>query len=277
MEINRERVTQVFREYTGRYDVTDEKVKLKIGHTYRVAELCEQIVRGEMQAGGGPVTAGDADLAWLLGMLHDVGRFEQLRRYDTFIDAESVEHARLGADILFGGDAACAGDGQMLPGIRDFVTADDEDGLIETAVRVHSDYRIPEELPERTRILCDVLRDADKIDILRVNVETPLEEIYNTTTEELRGSKVSEAVMKSFYEHHAVLRSVKQTPVDHVAGHISLVYELVYGTSLRIVKEQGYLERLLHFRSENPKTQAQFSAIRAEMERYLADRDSAAG
>lgn len=277
MEINRERVKEVFREYTNGYDVADEKVKLKIGHTYRVAELCERIVRGEMQAGGGPVTDADADLAWLLGMLHDVGRFEQLRRYHTFIDAESVEHAQLGADILFSGKNVHTEVGQALPGIRDFVVADDEDALIETAVRVHSDYRIPVELPERTKILCNVLRDADKIDILRVNVETPLEEIYNTTTEALRVSKVSEAVMKSFFEHHAVLRNVKQTPVDHVAGHISLVYELVYGTSLRIVKEQGYLERLLHFQSENPKTQAQFSAIRAEMERYLADRDSAAG
>lgn len=269
MEINRERVKEVFREYTSGYDVTDEKVKLKISHTYRVAKLCEEIVRSEMQSEKGPVKAEDADLAWLLGMLHDVGRFEQLRRYNTFIDAESVEHAQLGADILFNGKTVHTEAGQALPDIRDFVISDDEDALIETAVRVHSDYRIPAELPERTRILCDVLRDADKIDILRVNVETPLEEIYNTTTEALRGSAVSEAVMKSFYEHHAVLRSVKQTPADHVAGHISLVYELVYGTSLRIVKEQGYLERLLHFQSENPETQTQFSAIRAEMERYL--------
>ena len=39
--------------------------------------------------------AADVDLAWLLGMLHDVGRFEQLRRYGTFIDADSTDHAQL--------------------------------------------------------------------------------------------------------------------------------------------------------------------------------------
>ena len=30
------------------------------------------------------------------------------------------------------------------------------------------------------------LRDADKVDIFRVNVDTPAEDIYNVTTEELK-------------------------------------------------------------------------------------------
>ena len=39
MKIERERVRETFREYTDAYDATDEKIKLKIDHTYRVAEL----------------------------------------------------------------------------------------------------------------------------------------------------------------------------------------------------------------------------------------------
>ena len=84
MKIERERVRETFREYTDAYDATDEKIKLKIDHTYRVAELCERIAKAEQ-------------------MVHDVGRFEQLRRYGTFSDADSIDHAALGADILFGG------------------------------------------------------------------------------------------------------------------------------------------------------------------------------
>ena len=47
--------------------------------------------------------------------------------------------------------------------------------------------RLPdsEELDERTAMFCHILRDADKIDILKVNVEFPLEEIYNVDTEVL--------------------------------------------------------------------------------------------
>lgn len=251
IQMNREHVKEVFRIYTDHYDSTNEKVRLKIDHTYRVAELCERIA---LSAG----LREEADLAWLTGMLHDIGRFEQLRRFGTFMDAESVDHAALGGDILFR-------EGM----IRKFLSDDREDSLIETAVRVHSAYRIPEGLDGRTRKLCAILRDADKIDILKVNVEIPLEEIYNTTTEALRNSQVTEAVMDAFFEHHCILRSLKKTPVDHVVGHISLTYELVYPESLKIVKEQGYLNRLLHFASDNPKTREQFAQIREEMERYL--------
>ena len=70
--------------------------------------------------------------------------------------------------------------------------------MIETAIRVHSAYRIPEGLRRARKKLCHILRDADKIDILRVNVDVPLEEIYNTTTEELRNAAVTPAVMDSF-------------------------------------------------------------------------------
>lgn len=282
MRIDRKRVREIFRSYTDAYDSTDEKIKLKIGHTYRVADLCERIAASE------GMSDEDIDLAWLLGMLHDVGRFEQLRRYNTFIDAESVDHAKLGADILFGTgaeDSETAGSAERgtdsffegksaLPEspkrIRDYLDDCGEDLLIETAVREHSAYRLPQELDLRTAAFCHILRDADKIDILRVNVETPLEEIYNTTTEELRYSVVTEEVMKSFYEHHAVLRALKKTPADHVVGHISLVYELVFPESKKAVKEQGYLDTLLHFRTDNPETEKQFLKIREEMGRFLA-------
>ena len=47
MKVERERVRETFREYTDAYDATDEKIKLKIDHTYRVAELCERIAKAE--------------------------------------------------------------------------------------------------------------------------------------------------------------------------------------------------------------------------------------
>ncbi len=256
MQINREHVKDTFKNYTDGYDSSDEKIKLKIDHTYRVADLCERIARTE------GMEEADVQLAWLLGMLHDVGRFEQLRQYGTFIDSESIDHAQFGADILFA-------DGK----IRDYIASDEEDALIETAIRVHSVYRIPQNLPTRTEKLAHVLRDADKIDILKVNVDVPLEEIYDVTTEELRNAEVSDKVMDSFYEHHATLRSIRCTVADHVVGHISLVFELVFQESIRIVEEQGYLEQLLHFKSDNPRTLAQFQELREEMERYLRARN----
>ncbi|MBE5870938.1 MAG: HD domain-containing protein [Lachnospiraceae bacterium] len=255
MSIDRDQVKQTFQEYTGHYDLTNDKIRLKMIHTYRVAELCDRIARAER------MDEADVDLAWLLGMLHDIGRFEQLKRYNTFLDTDSVDHAGLGADLLFG----VIGEGL----IRDYVKEDTQDTLIETAVRQHSLYRISDELDARTKKFCHILRDADKIDILRVNVDFSLEEIYNTTSGVLRKEAVSDEVLQSFYAHKAVLRAIKRTTADHVVGHCSLVFELMFPESLRAVREQGFIWKLLDFESENPQTIKRFREMRVEMERYL--------
>ena len=79
--VDRERVKDRFASYCAHYDIEDTKVRLKVEHTYRVAELAEKIARSL------DLDEGDVDIAWLLGMLHDIGRFEQLRRFNTFIDS----------------------------------------------------------------------------------------------------------------------------------------------------------------------------------------------
>lgn len=255
MRIDRTKAKQVFSEYVKNYDYRDEKIRLKIEHTYRVAKLCEQIAVSER------LSAEDVDLAWLIGLLHDIGRFEQLRQYNTFIDAESVDHAELGADILF-----------KQGKIREFVMDTDRDELIELAVRCHSLYRLPEGLSERETMFCDIIRDADKVDILRVNVEFAPEDIYNVSSEVLRNEEVTPEVMQSFFEEHATLRSLKKTSVDHLAGHISLIYELVYPHSVKVMAEQGFLEKMLAFKSENTNTRGQFKIIADKINAYVEKR-----
>lgn len=254
MKINRSHIKDTFAEYVSHYNTQDEKVKLKIDHTYRVAELCEKIAESER------LSEDDISMAWLCGMLHDIGRFEQLRNYGTFIDAESIDHALYGASILFD-------EGR----IQDYLEQPSEEicAFLRRVISCHSAYRVPKEYDERTRMFADILRDADKIDILKVNIEVPLEDIYNVTTEELMNAEVTKEVMDSFSEEHATLRALKKTPVDHVVGHISLVYELVYPISLRIVNEQGYLDKLMNFPSWNPKTVKQFTELKAMMQGYI--------
>lgn len=238
--MNRTQINQVFAEYTSKYNASDPKIKLKIDHTYRVAVLAERIAK--------TVTGVsiDIDLAWTMGMLHDIGRFEQVKRYGTFVDSESVDHATLGISILF--------EEGLLDSLGDF--SEKERELIRISIANHNKFRIPEGMDDLTTAYCNILRDADKIDILRVNCDTPLEDIYNVTTEELKKAAVSEEVKKGFLERHTVLRSLKHTPVDNLVGHICLVFELVYPVSTQIAKEQGYVDKLLQFDSDNPDTNA---------------------
>lgn len=265
--VDRVHVKNVFDAYTKKYNMDDPKIRLKAEHTFRVASLCERIAKSI------PVSAYDTEIAWLCGMLHDIGRFEQVRRYGTFSDAASVNHAEFGADLLFREGLLK----EFLPE-KGAVREKDFDEQkkkktelehVELALRVHNRYRIPEELTEREKVFCNILRDADKIDILRVNVETGTEKIYDVTTEELRQEVVTEEVFETFKKRKAIVRSLKKTSVDHIVGHAALVFELEYEESRRIVSEQGYLWKLLDFQSENPRTRKIFEEMRQIMKEWL--------
>ncbi len=331
--INRKNVINAFAEYVRNYDPSDEKIKLKIDHTYRVAGLCQRIAESL------GLSEPDVDIAWFLGMLHDIGRFEQIRRFGTFNDAQSVDHAEFGADLLFKEglirkfaegyyeecELARSGDeeagqaysrqkgcqegklnsrqGNCLLAqsdnqsdycqeerkIKEFLvnndatTVDDKQiiknnehhnkdtGLLEMAIRQHNKYRVKEDLTERQRMFCDILRDADKVDIFKVNADIPMEIIYDVTTEELKNGIITKEVLESFYKKETVLKSVRRSAVDHIVGHISLLFELVYKESYRQAKEQGYVYKLLDFKSDVPEVNAEFGDMRKYVDEFLME------
>ncbi len=246
-KMDREYVKQAFAGYTANYNADDPKIRLKIDHTYRVADLCVRIAK--------TVPGVREDLAWLCGMLHDVGRFEQVKRYHTFMDAQSVDHAAFGADLLF--------KEHLIDAFGTFEEGDK--AVLETAIRNHNRFRIEEGLSDTDLALCQILRDADKIDIFRVNTETSIETIYNVSTEELKNAPVSEEIKKGFMEKSAIPRFARQTPADFLVSHICMYFELVYPISTEIVKEQGYFKKMLSFTSDNEETRAWFAFMRSEL------------
>lgn len=277
--INRKNVINAFAEYVRNYDPSDEKIKLKIDHTYRVAGLCQRIAESL------GLSESDVDIAWLLGMLHDIGRFEQIRRFGTFNDAQSVDHAEFGADLLFkeglirkfaeGYYEECelvrSGNEEAEQIIKNNEHHNKDTGLLEMAIRQHNKYRVKEDLTERQRMFCDILRDADKVDIFKVNADIPMEIIYDVTTEELKNGIITKEVLESFYKKETVLKSVRRSAVDHIVGHISLLFELVYKESYRQAKEQGYVYKLLDFKSDVPEVNAEFGDMRKYVDEFLME------
>ena len=242
--LDQNKAAEAFRKYTEAYNPADPKIKLKINHTYRVAGICVKIADSINE---------ERNLAWLCGLLHDIGRFEQVKRYHTFVDAESIDHAELSHALLFS-------DGLLEAFATDLSSA--EKDILEKAVAYHSLYRLPADLTEKELTYCQILRDADKIDIFRVNCDTAPEEIYNVSTEALKTAAVSDAVKQCFMNRTAVRRDLGKTAIDFLVGHICLVFELVYPISRQIAKEQGFVEKLLSFQSENRETAAWFASMR---------------
>ena len=238
MKINRERALRAFKNYTANYDLNNVNVSLKIAHTYRVACLAERIAESVF---GQNTTMQPYDFPWLLGILHDIGRFEQVTRFGTFKDALSVDHAELGADILFHEGL-----------FEKFVEESGEDFqrmkiVAEIVIRLHNKLRIPDNLDFPTRIYATLLRDADKVDIFRVLTEPP----YNERN--LTGLSVNDKVMQCVMEHRCVPRpsgNYQCNELEMLISQCCMAFELEYPESRAIVVEQGYLKKLLEQDSE---------------------------
>lgn len=285
MRVDRDRAQAAFSAYVAAYDPADPKIALKVDHTWRVAALAERIAR----AAGMP--ADDVDLAWLCGLLHDVGRFEQVRRYGTFNDARSVSHARLGEQVLFdegrlrdylpdafgAPEAPAEPDASAADPAADPAPLSPEAALVRTAVATHSDFRLPAGLPARTRALCDVLRDADKVDILKAISESDMAEVLDVTPGQIRQSPLSPAVVEAFYAHRTVRRDERAWPADYLASYACFVFELVYPESVRIAHEQGFAQGLLRLPFERADTSGQFAAMAAHLDAWFCPQGEGTG
>lgn len=292
MEIDRDRARAAFDAYVARFDAADPKISLKAEHTLRVARLAEKIARSELDraagvdgangpAGSGapqlgpagsrapqPGTAGAeacADLAWLLGLLHDVGRFVQVRTWGTFDDSRSASHADLGVRVLFEGFAG------EPPTIRDYVDDPSEDALLRTGVALHSSWHLPADLDGRTRFFCQVLRDADKVDILEVNCVRPVEDIYGISEHDLLGSELSEESEGWFWRHSTIPRAARHHPADVLLGHACFVWDLCYPESLRETVRQGHLFRMIERPWQRPDTAREFARMDAHVRSWLTE------
>ena len=257
--IDRKNAEAAFNEYVSQYDLDNAMIRHKVEHTFRVAGNCEQIA---VSLG---MDCEHADLAWFLGLLHDIGRFEQVRRYGTFIDSVSVDHAEFGADLLFRENLISRFPVETLPeGCPD---------LLETAIRLHNKLTLPGELDEYTRCFCDVIRDADKVDIFRVVSELPFEQRIGSSRALFQeADEAGSAVMDCVLQHRCVPRQIRKTPFEGHISHCCLAFELVFQKSRELVREQGFLDSMLaEFDEEgnplwNERERAQLRVVRNEIE-----------
>ncbi|EJX04339.1 HD domain protein, partial [gut metagenome] len=181
---------KAFENYLDGYDREDDKIRLKILHTYEVVKCAEQIATDM------GLSQEDVELAKIIGLLHDIGRFEQIRRYDSF-QFTTMDHARYGAGLLFGKKGM----------IRQFLAEDSFDPIIEKAIEKHSDFALEGIEDPRTLLHARLIRDADKLDNCRVKIEESIQTLLGVTEEEAGKGWISEKVWQSCLERKSILLS----------------------------------------------------------------------
>lgn len=254
--IDYSKALHAFNEYVAHYDPNNGKMKLKIIHTMHVAELAETIAKALQ------LNEEDAQLAKLIGLVHDIGRFEQLKRYDDFRDHLTVDHATLGVEVLKENGL-----------IREFIEDDQYDEIIFTAIENHNKLALPEDLDDITLLHSKIIRDADKTDIFRVRSEDPVSDFLPFTKEETEQSEISKELLDTFYSNRCIVSSSRKTPADTMVSVIAFIYDYNFDCSLKIIQERNLLRKMMrewHFK--NPTTQQEVDEMLDYADAYIQKR-----
>jgi len=235
-------LTQWFDDYTASFLTgvaeNDRNIILKRDHTQRVR------TEGRFLSEALGLDSQQARLADIAALFHDIGRFEQYRRFHTFADDNSTDHARLGHAILNEQD--------ILHGLD----PDDAD-LIKRVVLYHNRAFLPENESEECLFLTRLLRDADKLDIWFVvtSYYAEMKHKRNTTIElglpDTPG--ISDKIHESLMNRTVVLKQHMQNLNDFKLLQVGWVFDLNFAPAIRRLETKGYLQMIKEALPADPR------------------------
>ena len=253
--INLRKAQESFKEYLKDYDIEDGNIKLKIKHTYEVVNKSEYISKGL------GLNQENIELAKLIALLHDIGRFEQVKQTNDFLDSKDFDHANHGVKVLFEDNL-----------IRKFIENNKYDNIIKEAIYNHNKYKIEENLNDAELLHSKIIRDADKLDNFRVKETEHFSNIfpskYNPKT--INFESISPKVYNDFMSQKCIKLEDRQTQIDFWVCVIAFIFDLNFDISLKYVKENDYIDILIdRIEYKNNDTKQKMEDIRKCAKEYL--------
>lgn len=230
---------------------------LKTGHTQRVRAGMKQI--------GTEIGLDEHGLflGELAGLFHDIGRFEQLRRFRTFVDRESVNHAELSAEIV------------LQEGfLKDLEPADCN--MVVTAILLHNRKTVPPAGTWLQAVLTLLLRDADKLDIWKV-----FHDYYSRA--QVRGGDdstlefnlpdtpgISPEVARDISEDRIVNLAHVRNRNDFAMARLAWVFDINFVPSLKMIKKHGYVTAMERYLPDFPRKAELFRHVSGHLDDMIA-------
>ena len=257
--INIQKAKSAFKEFLEKYKYKDVLgFELKGLHTYNVVENAKNIAIKLN------LSKEDIALAELIGLLHDIGRFEEITFLKQF-DSVGFDHATYGVKMLFE---------EKL--IRNFIDDDKYDEIIKTAINNHSRLVIEQSLNERCLLHSKIIRDADKLDNFRVKKEEKIEEIFPgkvKNKEDMENSILSDKVYKTIKNKECVNIHDRVTFVDYWFCVLAFLFDINFKESYEIVKNNNYINILIdRFDYKDLETKKRIEEIRIIMNNYIDEK-----
>jgi hypothetical protein len=246
-----------FADYCASFSLPTEadqrNIAIKRDHTHQV---CLNAVRIAEDLG---LIAPEARLAEAIALFHDVGRFSQYERYRTFDDSISVNHAVLGTQVLL--------EHNVLRSLSKY----DRDTIVRS-VTLHNVFTLPDGLDEQSLLFARLIRDADKLDILRVVIEY-FEQDKGSRAEAValglpdEPGEYSPAVLACLLRGEMAKKAALTTLNDFKLLQLAWLYDLNFACSLRMVVERDYIRKLADMLPRNSEIAGAVEAVRSYVDK----------
>ena len=241
--IDIENAKKVFNEYVKNFNPEDGRIKLKIEHILRVANYSKQIATNLK------LNEEQIQLAELIGIFHDIGRFKQVEKYHTFSDRDSgVNHAEYSIKVLYEDNL-----------IEKFKVDDKYNHIIKKAVLNHNKATIEDGLEDDELLFAKIIRDADKLDIITHAItEYDFESVFWYS--EFNCEEINEELIKIMFENHTLDYSKIKNNADLILSFYNMIYDLNFKSSLKELSDNKALNIFTNriyenFNSEKVKEQ----------------------
>lgn len=240
-----EKLKEKFRYHVENYDILDEAIKRKFYHSYRVMDYCMLLAKYNN------FNREDTEIATIVGLLHDYARFEQWTKYKTYDDIKSIDHGDLAVERLFDNNE-----------IVNYCTNKDYYDKIYDAIKYHNKYDYPQNLSEHNKLICKIIKDADKLDIfyllgINQNLMQQDEEI------------ISEEIEKKFFKNELLNRKDVKNKSDNVLLSLAMVYDLNFDYSFKYLNEVMFIDKMFENIIDKDKFRKYFDHVK----KYIEERN----
>lgn len=239
-----------FKRYVAGYKRLDtdgrQSIMLKIEHTARVCKNSLDIGKTLK------LSAHELRLAEIIALFHDIGRFEQYARYQTFLDMKSENHASLGVTVL------------KENGVLDDIDSETKNLILRT-IQYHNRAALPDNETETCLFFTKLIRDADKLDIWKVLTD------YYHQNNRRRNSTLelglpdthgfSKKVYQDLMNQKTVDFSYIQNLNDFKLLQLGWIFDINFGMTYRSIKSRGYVELIGDVLPASDKIETLLNAI----------------
>ena len=209
-------IIKIFNDYAKTFDLKVSDIMRKYHHSFRVMEYATEIAKTLK------LNEEEFKIVQISALFHDIARFKQWTEYETYEDSKSFDHGDVGYTIIK--DSF----------INKLTPSKEYQEVILKSTKNHNKYKVEENLKEFELLVSNIVRDADKIDIM---IEQGILKEEDT---------LNDKIIDNLYQHKMVSNDLVKTKMDELLRLIGFVFDLNFKYSYKLLLDKKIIQNKIN-------------------------------